>query len=345
MLVSVVVRTRDEADRLRLTLCSLARQTLAAEVVVVNDGSTDHTPDVIAEAANWLPLKVVNHQVPRGRSGAANAGARAARGNVVLFLDGDTIANPEFVARHGAAHVAAPRLIGRGETYHIRGTRFLQNPESGTPAPGQEAELARRPEAELARLRVTRAEVINDFPAIERKAAPGVYPGAGPGRLYALEMDALMYHPDCAVLWAAASGANLSVRREDFLRAGGFHESLDINEHRELALRLSLAGARMAPVLGARSYHLTHRSGWRDPLRQTDWEKVFYRAHPILAVKLLSVFWASLSDDHRIPPAVKINSLPDLETASRGDTGVNYDAIRELISRNGCDAVSFRPRR
>ena len=88
---------------------------------------------MIAEAANWLSLKVVNHEVPRGRSGAANAGARAARGNVVLFLDGDTIANPEFVARHGAAHTAAPRLIGRGETYHIRArgsfrTRNLERP-------------------------------------------------------------------------------------------------------------------------------------------------------------------------------------------------------------------------
>ena len=331
MLVSVVVRTRNEADRLRLVLCSLARQTGAAEVIVVNDGSTDHTPDVIAAAANWLPLKLVNHQAPRGRSGAANAGARAARGSVVLFLDGDTIANPELVARHSAAHTAAPRLIGRGETYHIRGTRFLQDPESGTPAPGHEAQLAHRPEAELARLRVTRAEVIGDFAAIERKAGPGTYPGAGPRRLYTLEMDALMHHPDCTVLWAAASGANLSVRREGFLRAGGFHEALDINEHRELALRLSLAGARMAPVLGARSYHLAHRSGWRDPLRTTDWEEIFYRAHPIPAVKLLRVFWASLSDGDRIPRAAQITSLPELETASRGYTGVDYDAVRELI--------------
>ena len=177
MLVSVVVRTRNEADRLRLVLCSLARQTGAAEVIVVNDGSTDHTPDVIAAAANWLPLKVVNHQAPRGRSGAANAGARAARGSVVLFLDGDTIANPELVARHGAAHTAAPRLIGRGETYHIRGTRFLQDPESGTPAPGHEAQLAHRPEAELARLRVTRAEVIDDFASDRTQSWAGNLPG------------------------------------------------------------------------------------------------------------------------------------------------------------------------
>ena len=119
------------------------------------------------------------HEVRSGLSGAANTGARAARGSVVLFLDGDTIAHPELVARHSAAHIAAPRLVGRGETCRIRGTRFLQDPESGTPAPGQEAQLARRPEDELARLRVTRAEVIGDFAAIERWPRRAPIQGAG----------------------------------------------------------------------------------------------------------------------------------------------------------------------
>jgi glycosyltransferase involved in cell wall biosynthesis len=41
--LSVVIRSRDEADRLRLTLTSLGRQTVEVEVVVVDDGSTDHT--------------------------------------------------------------------------------------------------------------------------------------------------------------------------------------------------------------------------------------------------------------------------------------------------------------
>jgi glycosyltransferase involved in cell wall biosynthesis len=43
MLVSVVIRSRDEADRLRLTLTSLAQQSAPPEVIVVNDASVDHT--------------------------------------------------------------------------------------------------------------------------------------------------------------------------------------------------------------------------------------------------------------------------------------------------------------
>lgn len=331
MLVSIVIRSRDEADRLRLTLTSLAQQSEPSEVIVVNDASVDHTPAVLTEAAHWLPLRVINHAAPRGRPGATNAGASVATGDVLLFLDGDTLAGPELVARHAAVHSSGGPYVARGETFHARGTRFLQDPEAATPRPGEEARIARLTSDEHARLRVTRNEIIYDFAAIERRAEPGIYPGAGPRRLYELEMDALRHHSGCTVLWAAAAGSNLSVRRDDFMRSGGFHEGLDITEQRELALRLCLNGARMVPVDGARTYHLTHRSGWRDPLQESTWEDVFYGAHPILAVKLLSVFWAGLSARSAIPPAARIASLPELEVAARGDNGIDYDAVRRLI--------------
>jgi hypothetical protein len=246
-------------------------------------------------------------------------------------MDGDTLAHPELIARHAAAHASGGPHLGRGETFHIRDTRFLLDPEAATPRPGEEARIARLPSDERARLRVTRDEILDDFAAIDRRAEPAIYPGAGPRRLYELEMDALRRHPDCTVLWAAASGSNLSMRRKAFLSNGGFHEGLDINEHRELALRSCLNGARMVPVDGARTYHLTHRSGWRDPLLDTTWEELFFRAHPILAVKLLSVFWAGLSARNAVPSAARIASLPELEVAARGDNGIDYDAVRRLI--------------
>jgi glycosyltransferase involved in cell wall biosynthesis len=331
MRVSIVVRTKDEVERLRLTLTSLARQSLPAEVVVVDDGSRDQTPVVLTEASAWLPLHVVRHAEAKGRSGAANAGARAASGDILLFLDGDTLAGPEFVARHAAVHAEKRSIIGRGETFHLRGTRFLQDPETGTPRAGEEARLAAMPPGELARLRVTRNDVIERFDAIDRQATPGIYPGAGPRRLYELEIDALRSHAECGVLWAAASGSNFSVDRELFLSVGGFDEELDLNEHRELALRLCEQGARMTLVAGARTYHMTHRSGWRDPLAQAGWEERFYRAHPVPAVKLLSVFWASLDPRFPIPAEAKVLSLPGLEAAARGDTGIDYEAVRRLI--------------
>ena len=330
MRTSVVMRSRDEADRLRLTLASLSRQTMPTEVVVVNDGSTDHTPAVLAEAAREMSLSIVTHATPRGRSGATNAGARAASGDVLIFLDGDTLAAPEYVARHASVHAAGSLRIGRGQRFHVRSTRFLLDPDKGTPRPGEEARLARLAPAERARLTVSRADVIDNFAAVERRAEQGVYPGTGPRRLDELELDALRHHPDCAVLWAAACGSNLSVRRDAFLHVGGFNEAIDINEHRELALRLTKFGATMAFAAGARDYHLTHRSGWRNPLRDTHWELEFYKAHPCLAVKLLAVFWTCLAPNH-LPGEAQIMSLPELEIAARGDNGVDYDAIRRMI--------------
>jgi GT2 family glycosyltransferase len=313
MRASVIVRSKDEADRLRLTLRSLAQQTEPAEVVIVNDGSADHTEEVINEAANRMPLVRIAHTSPLGRSGAANAGAARASGDILIFLDGDTLAGPQFVSRHLETHRKMSGLVGRGETHQLRCTRFFADPETGTARLGEEERIAAMSKAELARMRVTLSDVTDRFQFIHDRSQPGIYPGVGPRRLFELEMDALRSHPDCGVLWAAASGSNQSVTREAFLACGGFDEALTINEHRELALRLCRAGARMVPVEGAFSYHLTHRSGWRDPASDTAWENTFYQAHPIAAVPLMSIFWTSLSDPLPFPAVARIASLPELE--------------------------------
>ena len=298
---------------------------------MVNDGSSDHTRAVLDEFAGSLPLTVVHHETPLGRSGASNAGARAASGQVLLFLDGDTLAHPDLLRRNATAHAERPDMVGRGERLHLRCTRFLQDPETGTPRTSEIGRLEQRTPEERERLRVTRSQIFDDFHAVARRAETGTYPGAGPRRLEELEMDALRRHPDCSMLWAAACGSNLSVSREAFLDVGGFNEAIDIIEQRELALRLCQAGLRMAPVDGAPVYHMTHRSGWRDPLVNNEWEVAFYAAHPIPAVKLLAVFWASLSPQSPLSAEARILSLPALEAAARGVTGVNYDEARTWL--------------
>jgi glycosyltransferase involved in cell wall biosynthesis len=337
MLMSVVIISCNEAARLRLTLESFAGQRLAGaemELVVVDDGSTDETPAVLADAAARLPLRVVRHPRSHGRSPSRNDGVRAARGEVVILLDGDCLAAPNLVARHAEVHAAHPAVMGRGETYHLRSTRFFLDPETGTPMPGQE-DRVRRMGSEVAGALVTRAQVRDDFPSVAARAEPGIYAGAGPRRLYELEMQALHAMPEASVLWMTAPGQNYSIRRADFLAVDGFDERLTLNEHRELAFRLYERGVKMVPVDGARSFHLLHRVGWRDPADDVAWERVFYEAHPCLATKLMNVFWLSLARDPQIPDEARIQTLEQLEEIVRHGSAVDYDELRRRHPRLG----------
>ena len=76
---------------------------------------------------------------------------------------------------------------------------------------------------------------------------------------------------------------------------------------------------------------MTHRTGWRNPLEDTRWEQIFYKRHPILAVKLLSVFWAGLSEPNPVPEEARIRSFPELAEAATGARGIDYDAVRRMI--------------
>jgi glycosyltransferase involved in cell wall biosynthesis len=127
--VSVVVPTRDRAGYLEVTLASLADQDIGEpyEVIVVDDGSTDATQDVIARAG----ARSLVQDPARGPNAARNAGARAARAELVALVDDDVFAPRGWlralvdgVRRHGEADAVggpirarlegpAPRSCGR----------------------------------------------------------------------------------------------------------------------------------------------------------------------------------------------------------------------------------------
>jgi hypothetical protein len=97
-LVSAVVIGRNEGERLRRCLRSvfaMDRPGFALEVIYVDSGSTDGSIALAeAEGARTIALTPERPSAALGR----NAGWQAAKGSIILFLDGDTVLHPGFVA-------------------------------------------------------------------------------------------------------------------------------------------------------------------------------------------------------------------------------------------------------
>lgn len=109
MRVSVVIPTFNRAAFLREALASVDRQAYADfEVVVVDDGSTDETAEVVA-ASPLCPVYV--RQENGGRGAARNAGIGRATGDLVAFLDSDDLWHPERLARHVAFFSSHPDAV------------------------------------------------------------------------------------------------------------------------------------------------------------------------------------------------------------------------------------------
>jgi predicted AlkP superfamily phosphohydrolase/phosphomutase len=88
-LVSVIVPTRNRAERLEAAIASIVGQSYRnLEVVVVDDGSTDGTPEVISTIDDGRLVSLRNDE-PLGEGGARNRGLDAANGDIVCFLDDD----------------------------------------------------------------------------------------------------------------------------------------------------------------------------------------------------------------------------------------------------------------
>ncbi|ANX04822.1 glycosyltransferase family 2 protein [Immundisolibacter cernigliae] len=104
--LSIVLPARNEAPALEKLLPVLRGQFPQAQIIVVNDGSTDDTSALCARHG----VQEVRHRYSIGNGGAVKSGARAARGELIVFMDAD--------GQHDPADI--PRLLARlGEGYDM----------------------------------------------------------------------------------------------------------------------------------------------------------------------------------------------------------------------------------
>ncbi len=99
--VSVVIPARNVATTIGEQLTALATQDFAGsfEVIVADNGSTDSTRAVVETFRRRVPnLEIVDASARPGINHARNAGAREARGHLILFCDGDDRVSPTWVS-------------------------------------------------------------------------------------------------------------------------------------------------------------------------------------------------------------------------------------------------------
>jgi glycosyltransferase involved in cell wall biosynthesis len=245
MLTELVVSTYNNPRALALSLLSVAcQQRRPDRIAVADDGSGPETKaaiDAFRAQRPELPLRHVWHP-DRGfrKNEILNRAIATSEADFLVFIDGDVLIHPGFVARHLA--LARPDRFSSGSLIRL----------------GPEATAALT-EEDVTTGRVFRLDWLRAAGAIDRI---GTWAKAMP--LPATVQAALDMASPVQRAWC---GANASAFRHAILRVNGFDETMKWGgEDKELGVRLANSGVRgrhlrfTAPLV-----HLDHPRGWADP--------------------------------------------------------------------------------
>ena len=223
--ISVVVPCFEAPGALALTLAGLEGQDYPRalfEVVVVDDGSR---PPLRVPASTALSVRTVRQERRGfGLARARNAGARAALHDILVFLDGDVIAEAGLLAAHARRHHAVSDALTLGFCACVS-------------VEGVDAAAVRDRPASLADLFAGRPF---DRPWLERHMARTA--------------DLTSGHDD---LFRAVTGHNLGISRVFFEEVGGFDESFARygGEDTEFGYRVQMRGGLLVPARDAFGWH------------------------------------------------------------------------------------------
>lgn len=128
--LSVIVPVYNTAAYLPECLDSVLSLPAELEVVIVNDGSTDNSAEIITEYSRRFSCLKVIEQPNRGLSVARNKGLEAASGNYVLFVDSDDIVRTHGIMKMvDMAKTCSPDIVmGKVESFWDEGTRIWSAP-------------------------------------------------------------------------------------------------------------------------------------------------------------------------------------------------------------------------
>jgi glycosyltransferase involved in cell wall biosynthesis len=252
-LISVIVTTYNWPAALELCLDSLyAQNDRAYEIIIADDGSNpaNHERALAYCAKSPVPLSYVHHEDQGFRAGTIrNKAVAASQGEYLLFIDGDCVCGPDFIARH--RHLAEPG-------YFVPGNRVLLSRAFTQEVIENHIPLHQKPLSYF--ISVWRQQKINRITAFIR-----------------LPLGFLRKLQDKK--WQKAMTCNLAIWKSDFLTVNGFDELFEGwgFEDSDLVIRLIHAGIKRkegrfaVPVL-----HLWHAQNDKSK-QETNYQRLLER--------------------------------------------------------------------
>ncbi len=223
--ITIVIPYFEQPSELELTLAGIERQTYPRElfeVVVVDDGSNPP----LATPETSLELRVeYQEDLGFGLARARNTGARAAAGDIIVFLDCDMIPDDDWLVAHARWHHTASDALTMGFRFHVE-------------VDGIDATAVRERPGTLAELfegrEVTHPEWIENHMARTNELSS-----------------------DDDDLFRVVTGGNFGISRSFFEVVGGFDETFTQwgAEDREFAYRAYTMGSLLVPERKAQCWH------------------------------------------------------------------------------------------
>jgi GT2 family glycosyltransferase len=333
--VSIVIPVHNQASRLRLTLLALSQQTgvdlRSCELVVVDDASSDEPDRCLSdEAVHSFGAVALVRCSSGGRRGLPrNLGVQIARGELIIFLDADACPGSRLVSLHVEQH-RRHRCIALGDCFVVEGTESLSDPCAETTFPQWRSQASASPGIEP--LCINEAKFRRGSEAYLRPhAVKGIYPGQV--RWHEQLEDLLV--ASSFLNWVGVIPHNLSVRREDFVRLGGFDIFLKHHEGWDIGLRSRKAGLMTRFAAGAATFHLFH---WRAPAgsgsEAHEAARLLCERHGGDMPEAAFVWFAAAARDSVIPDALNLNNWRAVEgymsnSKGRAILATVYRAMRD----------------
>jgi len=118
--VSVIVPVYNEESTLHTIFKRIKNTSIPCEIIFVDDGSTDKTPQIIKDLSQDPTVKVITFPNNRGKGAAVSAGIKISSGDVILLQDADLEYHPE-------EYTNLLKPIRSGKVCVVFGARFVEN--------------------------------------------------------------------------------------------------------------------------------------------------------------------------------------------------------------------------